>query len=139
MALHLIKLAVGIESLAHLRSVHAERAATYGLGTSFTETRMIPRRSAELLDGGSLYWVIKGSTTARQSILDLDVQDDPEGRAFCRIHLGEIVPVLGQPRRPFQGWRYLKPEDAPNDADSQNGAEEIPAKMAAELRALGLL
>jgi hypothetical protein len=138
MTLHLIKLAVGIDSLPHLRAVHAQRAADFGLG-AFTETRMVPRRAEELLGGGSLYWVIKGSTAARQPILGLDVQDDAEGRAFCRIRLGDIIPVIGQPRRPFQGWRYLKADDAPADAGAISGGEDIPPKMAAELRALGLL
>jgi hypothetical protein len=138
MALHLIKLAVGVESMPHLRRLHQDRIEAFG-GPSFTETRMIPRRGDELLDGGSLYWVIKGTTAARQPILDLEHHDDAEGRAFCRIRLGEVIPVQGQPRRAFQGWRYLKPEDAPADSDSQGDSEQIPPDMAAELRALGLL
>lgn len=138
MALHIIKLAVGIDSVAHLRAVHDDRAERLG-GTRFTETRMIPRRGDELLDGGSLYWVIKGSIAARQPILDLVEHTDAEGRQVCRIMLGDVVAVQGQPRRPFQGWRYLSPDDAPEDSDGTVVSEDMPAKMAAELRALGLL
>ena len=54
----------------------------------------------------------------------------------------DLVPTLWRPWRPFQGWRYLKPIDAPPDApggiggDAPEGA--LPARMIAELRALGL-
>jgi len=44
-----------------------------------------------------------------------------------------------QPRRAFQGWRYLKPEDAPADVRSGSGAEALPPKLRRELADLGLL
>lgn len=140
MPVHLIKLAVGIDSVQHLRDVHAQRQATYG--SIFTVTGVSPKRTDELLDGGSLYWVIKHFIAVRQPILDLETMKDPareDGKTVCRITLGEHVPVTGQPRRPFQGWRYLKPEDAPPDIVTGSDGGEPPPEMAAELRALGLL
>lgn len=140
MPVHLIRWAVGIESVQHLRDVHAQRNATHG--RLFTITGTTPKRADELLDGGSLYWVIKHHVAVRQPILDIETRKDPsreDGKTVCRITLGDHVPVAGQPRRPFQGWRYLTPEDAPEDVTLGSEGEEPPAEMAAELRALGLL
>lgn len=42
--------------------------------------------------------------------------------------------------RAGKGWRYLEPRDAPPDlAVMKAGDDELPAKLAAELRELGLL
>lgn len=140
--LHLLKMAVGIADLDDLRRVRAERIAQ--LGGSFVFTRNHPRRADEVLCGGSLYWVIRGQIRARQRITGFRGERDDKGRAYCLIEVApELIATVWRPWRPFQGWRYLPPADAP--PDSNMGAEDeadgapMPARMAAELRALGLL
>jgi len=139
MTLHLIKLSVGTEDVDDLRAWHAERLRK--TGAVYHQTRMCPRRTAELLDGGSIYWVIKGVVLCRQRLLDIVPAVDGEGRRCVRLMLDpELVRTEPRAHRPFQGWRYLAPEDAPADLDSLGaGAEDLPVEMAAELRSLGLL
>jgi hypothetical protein len=139
MTLHLIKWAAGIESVPHLRAVHARRRQTSG--SVFSITGITPRRAADLVAGGSLYWVIRHVTAVRQPLLAIGTEDDPDrpGRTVCRLTLGDHVAVAGHHRRPFQGWRYLTPEDAPADLPAGIDDHEPPPEMAAELRALGLL
>ncbi|MBP6818396.1 DUF1489 domain-containing protein [Ferrovibrio sp. MS7] len=144
MPVHLLKLAVGIESLEHFRErlkARAEGAKGKKQPGHFTHvTRHRPKRDKEVLDGGSLYWVVKGQLCARTRILALDdvtLDDGPH----CAIKLeAKLIPVLPQPRRPHQGWRYLEDADAPPDlSKAGEGAAELPPKLMAELRALGLL
>lgn len=133
MALHLIKLCVGIDSAEELRQWRAMRAAQGH--KSIVPTRQTPKRAAELLDGGSLYWVIKGQILLRQAILSVDTLDS--GTQPCRIELDpELVNTLPQPRRAFQGWRYLEHKDAPADLKLGEGAD-IPEALARELREIG--
>ena len=145
MALHLIKLCVGADSIDDLREWVAERSLTAlaaGLEPhSIHTTRMVPKRIEELLDGGSLYWVIKGQVQARQKLIDIVSFTDGEGISRCRLVLGpEVIETAGQPRRPFQGWRYLPQDDVPRDLHSL-GADmaEMPADLRRELMELGLL
>jgi hypothetical protein len=138
-ALHLIKLAVGIDDLEHLRRIQKLRRRERGRFCFFTRNH--PRRAAEILDGGSIYWVIKGWVLARQRIIAIDAAVDAEGRPCCAIGYDPtVVPVEWQPRRAFQGWRYLPPADAP--PDRRKGAardDELPPEMARALRDLGLI
>ena len=137
--LHLIKLSVGTEDVDDLAAWQARRLAQ--TGKVFHRTRMTPRRAAELLDGGSIYWVIKGYVLARQRLLAIEPTVDEQGKP-CNLLILEPKLVRTAPRahRPFQGWRYLAPEDAPADLDSLGGgAAAMPPEMAAELRELGLL
>jgi hypothetical protein len=145
MALHLIKLCVGADSIDDLREWVAERslgAIAAGLEPhSFHTTRMVPKRVEELLEGGSLYWVIKGQVQARQKLLDIVSFTDNEGISRCRLLLGpEVIETAVQPRRPFQGWRYLPDDDIPRDLHSL-GADvaQMPADLRRELMELGLL
>lgn len=139
MPLHLIKLSVGTEDLDDLRRWHARRLAD--TGRVFHGTRMMPRRRDELLDGGSIYWVIKGLVAARQRLLAIERQADSDGRPMTHLVLEpDLVPTLPTPHRPFQGWRYLAPEDAPPDLHgAEHGLRDMPPEMLAELRQLGLL
>jgi hypothetical protein len=145
MALHLIKLCVGAESLQDLRDWVSERsllAMAAGLQPhSSHTTRMVPKRADELLDDGSLYWVIKGQVMARQRLLDIKTFTGSDGIQRCELHLGpEVIETVPQPRRPFQGWRYLKPEDVPQDLGSMGeGIGQMPEELRRELAALGLL
>ncbi len=139
MPLHLIKLSVGTEDLDDLRRWQARRLAD--TGRAFHGTRMMPRRRDELLDSGSIYWVIKGFVTARQRLRAIERQADSEGRPMTHLVLEpDLVPILPTPHRPFQGWRYLAPEDAPPDLrGAGDGLRDMPLEMLAELRQLGLL
>ena len=140
--LHLLKMAVGIADLDDLRRVRAARIEQ--LGGSFVYTRNHPRRAEAILCGGSLYWVIRGQIRARQRIVGFRSERDDKGRAYCLIEVApELIATVWRPWRPFQGWRYLSPVDAPPDRtggpeDDTDGAL-MPARMAAELRGLGLL
>lgn len=133
MPLHLVKLCVGIDSLEELR----ERRRTSWTGR--ITTRQTPKRAAEICDGGSLYWVIRGEVRARQRVLGIGAGHDEDGRARCEIRLdAAIVAVEPVSWRPFQGWRYLAAEAAPPDLGSL-AAPSLPAELRRELRALGLL
>jgi hypothetical protein len=145
MTVHLIKLCVGVETLRELAEWQARRLKRLAQAGKTPEhchrTLQTPRRRDEILDGGSLYWVIKGFVLVRQRIVDLraDVKDD--GTTCCGIVLDTaLVPTRPQPRRAFQGWRYLEFADAPPDA--KNFADEIddmPRAMRKELRELRLI
>ncbi len=139
MTLHLIKLAVGVEDVAHLRRIQTRRRQEHG--EVFHLTRMVPARAAALLDGGSIYWVLRGLVSARQRLLDIRAELDAEGRRRCRLLLdADLVEVERRPQRAFQGWRYLAAADAPPDRREWAGADdEPPPEMAAELRRLGLI
>ena len=138
MTVHLKKLSVGSESLASLRQwQEARRKAGFEL---MHVTRNTPRRAEEVLDGGSIFWVIKGVMCARQPIIELRSMQRADGRPACGIVLApEIVAVEPTRMRIFQGWRYLKADDAPPDQPKRQVEEDFPPEMAAELRELGLL
>lgn len=142
MPLHLIKLAVGVRDLDHLAELQDRRAVMADGQTRIpVYTRRLPKRGDELLAGGSIYWVIKGSVLVRQPILAIDTATDEEGKSYCTLQIAaDRVQTVPTPHRPFQGWRYLTAEAAPQDLSAAGGAgDELPADMAAELRALGLL
>lgn len=145
MPLHLIKLCVGADSLEDLRGWIAERIAEAerrGAPARHAHvTRMTPKRAEELIDGGSLYWVIKGRIAARQRLVGVEPFIDVDGIHRCRLALDtKVVAVAPRPMRAFQGWRYYDPKDAPPDLDeSQAGLAEMPEALRRELAALGLL
>jgi hypothetical protein len=144
MPVNLIKLCVGAESVDDLEQWIARRLGDRRRRGEpeehFHVTRMMPRRVAELLDGGSLYWVIRGVIQCRQRLVDVRRVIDQEGTARCALVL-EPSPVLVEPRPrdPFQGWRYLTVDDAPPDLAGRRGSDEMPVEMRRELAALGLL
>ena len=143
MTLHLVKLSVGIESIEHLATVQERRRAAAGDisgGNLWHQTRQTPTRAEELLDGGSIYWVIKGVMRVRQTILGLNTIRDEDGIRRCRIMLDPVLaPTEHRRRRAFQGWRYLTAADAPPDLGTASDTAEMPHEMQEELRALGLL
>lgn len=145
MTLHLIKLAVGADSLADLREWMAARMAEAKRRRSPPRhahvTRMAPKRAAALLDGGSLYWVIKGQIAARQRMLEVEPFMDSDGIGRCKLWLdGAVVAVAPRPMRAFQGWRYLEAKSAPPDIDeTQPGFADMPEALRRELAGLGLL
>jgi len=134
--LHLLKLAVGIDDIDHLRRIRKARAAERG--GNWVYTRNHPRRAQEVLSGGSIYWVIRGQIRVRQRVTGLRGERDETGRRYCLIEVdAELVPTLPRAWRPFQGWRYLASADAPPDRSVP--AEAPSDRMFAELRALGLI
>jgi len=137
--LHLIKLAVGIADLRELSAIQKARRKERGRHGFFT--RNMPKRVDELLDGGSIYWVIKGQVRARQRLKRFHALADEEGRGYVIVEYApKVIVTLPRRHRPFQGWRYLRPEDAPRDLPpGAKGDDELPAPLAEELRELGLL
>jgi hypothetical protein len=141
--LHLIKLCVGVESLEELRDWQKRRLAEKKKKGQKLElihvTRQTPKRADELLDGGSLYWVIKGQIAARQKLIELRPLVR-EGVPHCGlVYDKKLVPVLRRARSAFQGWRYLDPKDAPADVVAGKGGKGLPEALQQELAALGLL
>jgi hypothetical protein len=147
MALHLIKLAVGIDNVAHLRERQRQRLAEQsGNGRKprlRILTRNMPRRADEIVgQGGSQFWVVKGHILVRQTITGIETVANGEGNRRCAIYLDpQLVGVRSRRSRPFQGWRYLEADRAPVDlargeSDHEN---EAPPEMAAQLRDMGLL
>ncbi len=140
--LNLVKLAVGIETPEHLAQVQKRRLRDAGAagGSLCHVTRNVPRRSAELLAGGSIYWVIKGRIRVRQRLVGIEADTDREGRRRCRLVLDpQLVAVEAWRCRAFQGWRYLLPENTPPDIGFAEADAALPQGLAEELRELGLL
>ena len=139
--LHMMKLAVGIRDVAHLREVQANRLAREGRLRHLT--RSFPRRAADIVDGGSMYWVIAGAMVVRQRITDIVTAHREDGSACAAIHLDpDLVAVAGRPTRPFQGWRYLAADAAPPDitaAGAVGNLDDLPETLRRDLRELGLL
>ena len=100
-------------------------------GGLYQRMRSTPTRQAEVLDGGSIYWAIKGYLRARQRILGIETRMDSEGRKRCFLHLDpEVIPTVLSPSKPRRGWRYLDVKEAPPDqteAASGNGVHHWPA------------
>ncbi|WP_411816028.1 DUF1489 family protein [Hyphococcus sp. DH-69] len=143
-ALNLVKLCVGAETIddlvARIESrVRINKAA--GVGSVHDHvTRMHPRRESELLDGGSIYWVIKGIVSARQPIIGFEKRTGTDGIQRTAILLDPaFVLTEPQPRRAFQGWRYLTAEDAPRDIKRGKRQKGMSPELGRELAELGLL
>ena len=145
MSLHLIKLCVGCDSVADLedwiKQKLKEKKRRGQKAEHIHTTRMVPKRAAELTQGGSLFWVIRGQITCRERILAIRPFTDKDGIGRCRVVLdGKLVLVEPRARSAFQGWRYLEATEAPRDlARAAPGAAKMPEQMRRELRELGLL
>ncbi len=142
--LHLIKLCVGADDVDDLRQWQrarlAEKRKRKEAPLLVHVTRMMPTRAGEILDGGSLYWVMKGFVRCRQRLVCIEPFVDGEGIKRCRLVLDpEIVLTRRRERRPFQGWRYLPAADAPADVRIGDDFEDMPEAMRRELEELGLL
>ena len=138
MPLHMVKLCVGVTEIEQLARFQQQRLKDNN--RIFHVTRMVPRRGKELLDGGSLYWVIRGNILVRQQLTGIEVFTDEDEIRRCRLVLDpQLVPVRPVPRRAFQGWRYFTADDAPPDLSAAEAGDDIPIEMRAELIELGLL
>ncbi len=138
MALHLIKLSVGPGSLADLRAHQARLAAIRPPLRHLT--RQMPRRAADIVAGGSIYWIIAGLLTARQRVTDIVASQREDGTACAALLLDpDLIPVRGRTMRPFQGWRYFPPADAPDDLRPGETDDDLPEQLRRELAALALI
>ncbi len=138
MAVHLLKVCVGIESVSQLREAQAARLTRLGSLRHFT--RHAPRRRAEILAGGSLYWIIKRAIRVRQRIVALEEVRGKDGKRCALVLDPKLVATEPRPRRPHQGWRYFSPDDAPRDLTAGEYVDQdMPPEMLAELLELGLL
>ncbi|MBC8270214.1 MAG: DUF1489 domain-containing protein [Rhodospirillaceae bacterium] len=142
MTLHILKLSVGVEDVDHLAQIQKARLKREGVLAHIT--RNTPRKADEILDGGSIYWVIKRFIRVRQRLVGIERGVNSEGKPSCALVLDPtLVTTELKEFRAFQGWRYFKEEDAPVDLIKRTRAAEIqktlPDEMAAELRSLGLI
>ena len=144
MPLNLLKMCVGVSEIDELASRQQARILRLGEAGEPAKlrhvTRHMPRRSADILEGGSLYWIIKGYVRVRQRIVGIEQLENEEGQSKCCLVLDPaLVRTELQPRRPHQGWRYLEHENAPADLPIGEASHDMPEAMVAELRELGLL
>ena len=142
---NLVKLCVGITTINQLEQLQSMRRGEYVKAgrppVNIHITRNKPKRSKEIINSGSLYWVIRRQIRVRQKIIRIDDIEDSEGRKKCCLVLGsDLIKTEHRAYRPFQGWRYLEQSDAPADLSNNQKAEsEMPSEMEEELRGLGLL
>jgi hypothetical protein len=138
--LNILKLCVGADSVEDLTDWQVSQRHRWPAGRAVHVTRMWPKREAEVLAGGSLYWVIKGVVLARQRIVALEEIIGSDGIRRCGLHLDlNVIRTEPAPRRPFQGWRYLDPAESPRDLPQGRDREDtLPAELARALADIGL-
>jgi hypothetical protein len=145
MALHLIKLCVGCDSIQDLEEwIEENRILNRRLRRVYEQThttRMVPKRAGEIVEGGSLFWVIRGQIACRQRLLEIRPFTDSDGIGRCHLVLEPVVtPVEPRPFRPFQGWRYMEAKDAPRDLGlGTQDIRQMPEALRRELAELGLI
>jgi hypothetical protein len=145
MTLHLVKLAVGADSIEDIETwqrTRRVRASGSGAECCFHRTFQTPKRTEELLDGGSIFWVVGGTILARQKLVAIEAGKKDDGSACCLLLFSpKLIAVRPTPRRAFQGWRYLDGDDAPGDLKGgrKGGVAHMPAQMRRKLADLGLL
>ena len=139
--IHILKLSVGTEGVEDLAAWQASQIAGYKDGLPRHVTRMWPKKEVEILNGGSVFWVIKGLIQCRQRIVRFDEVIGGDGIRRCAFVLDpELIRTSQVQKRPFQGWRYLAATDAPPDIPIHRGAEEtLPPELAAALADIGLM
>jgi hypothetical protein len=137
---NLVKLCVGADAVEDLLAWQESARAKGPDGLPRHITRMWPRREAELLDGGSLYWVFKGVILARQRVLRLDEVTGSDGISRCALVLDpQVHRTAPAPRRPFQGWRYLTAEDSPRDLPAARRSDDrLPHDLELALAEIGV-
>lgn len=139
--INLVKLSVGTKSVEGLTEWQASSVAQTLDGLPRNVTRMWPKRQAELTNGGSIYWIIKGTLLCRQTVLRLDEVIGSDGIRRCAIVLDpKLIRVAATPRRAFQGWRYLEPAAAPPDlGETRQHEETLPPALQIALADIGIL
>ncbi|SEN02072.1 hypothetical protein SAMN04488003_1084 [Loktanella fryxellensis] len=137
---NLVKLSVGTESIDDMLTWQRHRSAQVKDGQYYHVTRMWPKREAELLDGGSIYWVIKGVIQCRQRIVALrEIIGQDEIRRCGLVLAPEVIRTASTPKKAFQGWRYLTPADVPPDLGARQQTEDaLPPELQKALAAIGV-
>lgn len=137
---NILKLCVGADSVEDLTDWQKAHAHVWPKGRAIHITRMWPKREVEVLAGGSLFWVIKGTILARQRIMGLERVEGSDGILRCALVLdAEVIRTEAATRRPFQGWRYLDPAESPRDLPKGRGSEDaLPPSLAQALAEIGL-
>ncbi len=129
--LHLTKVAFGCSSLDDLCARIEARGDLVRL-----TTRYRPKRYEEVI-GGSLFWILKHKLVGRSEIIRFD---EAEGGRTDIVIRARVIATVAQPKRAHQGWRYLEAVNAPRDlGDGAEGADDLPASLAGELAAMGLI
>lgn len=143
MAIHMIKLVVGVQDMEHFQEVQQRNTIDYNGGRAVpVHTRHKPKRDSDLVEGGSLYRVIKNRIQCRQKIIGFETIQHEEKGKMCLIMCDpEIIQTVSTPKKPFQGWRYLEPAAAPRDVGVYDAAndEPIPPELEDALRESGLI
>lgn len=145
MTVHLVKIAVGAESVEDIAEFQKQRRAKLkaerGKPILVHKTRNMPKRESEIVKAGSIYWIIKGFIRVRQRILGFEKRADKEGRPYCEIRLDpKLVRTVPLAHKPIQGWRYMEADVVPADLTGKAAkADEMPPEMMMQLRELGLL
>ncbi|MFL2801476.1 MAG: DUF1489 family protein [Paracoccaceae bacterium] len=140
---NLIKLCVGNQNVSDLynsqknRIIHHEKS---DLPATFFITRMRPKRENEILNGGSVFWVFKGLILARQKIIGFEDFVSKDTIKRCKIILDrKIILTDTHQKKPFQGWRYFKEQDAPKDREIFSEDKlQLPLKIEKELSEIGI-
>jgi len=130
---------VGVRDIAHLQELQSLRDAREP--PLRHRTRHKPKRAKELCDGGSIFWVIGGVLQARQRVTEIidDHWEDGSSCAGLVLH-PTLIRVTPRSMKPFQGWRYLNPADAPADVpDAGAHGDALPQEMRLALARLALL
>jgi hypothetical protein len=135
MALHILKLCVGVDDIDQLHSLQRRRLKEQGAVRHFTRHR--PRRADEITAGGSIYWIIRGHIQVRQRILAIEDAANPDGKRCALVLESSLIPTEPQPRRPHQGWRYLESRDAPADLVRGTSDDALPAPLVQKLKEIG--
>lgn len=140
--IHLIKLCVGPKDVAELRTLQARRVKEDPPLRAWT--RSWPKRVDEICDGGSIYWVIGGFIRVRQRILEIREDEWDENTKCAGLVLDpKLVLVEARPCKAFQGWRYLRPEEAPADLAQDRaptaGIDRLPPQLRRDLAELCLI
>ena len=141
MTIHLVKMAVGIGSVEHLKNIQNKlRANNNDILHHYTRNK--PKRSCELLDGGSIFWIIKGYVRVKQRIFAIDEIFDQTRKKRCIITLdSKLARVEMLAHKPIQGWRYMEDRFAPKTINEGYAAsiDNFPETMVKELKSLGLI
>lgn len=143
---NIVKLAVGIQSVEELALIQRRFLSQPGIDSNrgfYHSTKLMPKKHEAIVKSGSLYWVIKGVICARQKILSITKQEDPDGIKRCKIFLdNSIIKTAPVRKKPFQGWRYLKKNRTPADITdpvTTTFDDDIPLKVQQQLLEVGLL
>jgi len=135
MAVHILKLCVGVDDVDHLRDLQSRRFDEQGAIRHFTRHR--PKRAEEIVSGGSIFWIMRGHVQVRQRITAIEEAAHPEGKRCAFVLDPELVLTEPQPRRPHQGWRYLEERDAPADIGGRAADGTLPAPLVQKLKEIG--